>query len=111
MHQTTPAASTCQPTNPLAGRLHRPELQHRPSSVPGRDIVQIRTEIPSGTASGWRTQIGLPSAAGTVKLGGGVQSTSTGSSWTSLSSSVVTSRLPRHSYVASLPRRGANRGW
>jgi quercetin dioxygenase-like cupin family protein len=58
MHETPPDASNEQPTDALSGRLYRLELQHRPSSVPGRDIVQVRTEIPSGTSSGWHTHPG-----------------------------------------------------
>src|SRR5436305_2016257 len=30
----------------LAGTLKRTELQHEPSSIPGREIVQVLTEIP-----------------------------------------------------------------
>jgi hypothetical protein len=44
-------------TNPqsrddLAGKLKRTELQHVASSVPGREIVQVLTEIPAGVQSG-----------------------------------------------------------
>src|SRR5262249_26032139 len=39
-------------------RLKRAELQRASSSVPGRDIVQVQTEIPAGVASGWRTHPG-----------------------------------------------------
>jgi quercetin dioxygenase-like cupin family protein len=39
-------------------RIQRTELQHTSSSVPGREIVQVRTEIPSGVASGWHTHPG-----------------------------------------------------
>jgi len=42
----------------LAGRLRRTETLHEPSSVPGREIVQVRTEIPEGVASGWHTHPG-----------------------------------------------------
>jgi quercetin dioxygenase-like cupin family protein len=42
----------------LAGRLHRTETLHEHSSIPGRDIVQVRTEIPEGVASGWHTHPG-----------------------------------------------------
>ena len=37
----------------LAGRLRRTELQRAGSSIPGREIVQVRTEIPEGVESGW----------------------------------------------------------
>ena len=42
----------------LASGLRRTEVQHRTSSIPGRDIVQVRTEIPVGVASGWHTHPG-----------------------------------------------------
>jgi hypothetical protein len=34
-----------QPSDALAGKLKRTELQHSPSSIPGREIVQVLTEI------------------------------------------------------------------
>ena len=46
------------PGDALAERLARTELQHRPSSIPGREIVQVLTEIPVGVASGWHTHPG-----------------------------------------------------
>lgn len=46
------------PADGLAGRLRRTELQHSPSSIPGREIVQVLTEIPAGVASGWHTHPG-----------------------------------------------------
>jgi quercetin dioxygenase-like cupin family protein len=42
----------------LSSRLKRVELQRASSSIPGRDIVQVRTEIPAGVASGWHTHPG-----------------------------------------------------
>lgn len=63
----TPSA----PADALAGKLHRTELQHQPSSIPGRDIVQILTEIPAGVESGWHTHPGEEVGyilAGTVKM-------------------------------------------
>ena len=36
------------PADELAGRLKRTELQHSTSSIPGREIVQVLTEIPAG---------------------------------------------------------------
>jgi quercetin dioxygenase-like cupin family protein len=42
----------------LNGRLNRTELQHSVSSIPGRDIVQVLTEIPAGVESGWHTHPG-----------------------------------------------------
>ena len=42
----------------LAGRLRRTEIQHSASSIPGREIVQVLTEIPCGVESGWHTHPG-----------------------------------------------------
>ena len=42
----------------LAATLTRTEIQREPFSVPGREIVQVRTEIPAGVASGWHTHPG-----------------------------------------------------
>ncbi|MDR6971582.1 cupin domain-containing protein [Leifsonia shinshuensis] len=42
----------------LAGRLKRTEVQRRTSSIPGRIIVQVLTEIPDGVESGWHTHPG-----------------------------------------------------
>jgi quercetin dioxygenase-like cupin family protein len=47
-----------QPVDELAGKLKRTELQHRPSSIPGREIVQVLTEIPAGVESGWHQHPG-----------------------------------------------------
>ncbi len=55
----------------LAGRLARTEIQHRSSSIPGREIVQVRTEIPCGVESGWHIHPGEEVGyivAGTVKM-------------------------------------------
>ena len=55
----------------LAGRLKRTELQHQTSSIPGRDIVQVLTEIPVGVESGWHTHPGEEVGyilAGTVQM-------------------------------------------
>lgn len=46
------------PIDGLAGKLKRTELQHQPSSIPGRDIVQVLTEIPVGVESGWHIHPG-----------------------------------------------------
>ena len=46
------------PHDGLADRLVRTEVQHSSSSIPGRDIVQVLTEIPSGVESGWHTHPG-----------------------------------------------------
>src|SRR5438874_7593615 len=47
-----------QPTDALAGKLKRTELQRGPSSIPGREIVQVLTEIPVGVESGWHIHPG-----------------------------------------------------
>src|SRR3954451_1688559 len=55
----------------LAGTLKRTELQHEPSSIPGREIVQVLTEIPEGVASGWHMHPGEEVGyilAGTVEM-------------------------------------------
>ena len=55
----------------LAATLKRTEIQHQSSSIPGRDIVQVRTEIPAGVASGWHTHPGEEVGyivAGTVQM-------------------------------------------
>ena len=52
-----PVAPTPAP-DALAATLHRTEIQRAASSIPGREIVQVRTEIPVGVASGWHTHPG-----------------------------------------------------
>jgi quercetin dioxygenase-like cupin family protein len=55
----------------LASRLKRTELQHRASSIPGREIVQVLTEIPAGVESGWHVHPGEEVGyilAGTVEM-------------------------------------------
>jgi len=55
----------------LASKLKRSELQHQPSSIPGREIVQVLTEIPVGVESGWHTHPGEEVGyilAGTVEM-------------------------------------------
>jgi hypothetical protein len=39
----------------FAGTLQRAEIQDQPSSIPGREIVQVLTELPAGVESGWHT--------------------------------------------------------
>lgn len=65
-----PVAQT-QPPDALAATLKRTETLRRTSSIPGRDIVQVRTEIPAGVASGWHTHPGEEVGyivAGTVQM-------------------------------------------
>jgi quercetin dioxygenase-like cupin family protein len=60
-----------QPVDQLTGRLKRTEIQHSASSIPGRDIVQVLTEIPAGIESGWHTHPGEEVGyimAGTVRM-------------------------------------------
>jgi quercetin dioxygenase-like cupin family protein len=55
----------------LALTLKRTEIQRGPLSVPGREMVQVRTEIPPGVASGWHTHPGEEVGyiiAGTVRM-------------------------------------------
>jgi quercetin dioxygenase-like cupin family protein len=56
----TSASTSTTSTRPdaLSSSLRRTEVQHATSSIPGRDIVQVRTEIPDGVASGWHTHPG-----------------------------------------------------
>ncbi|SFN87888.1 Cupin domain-containing protein [Geodermatophilus obscurus] len=58
-------------TDAFAGRLERREVQRSPSSVPGREIVQVLTSIPVGVSSGWHTHPGEEVGyivAGTVEM-------------------------------------------
>jgi quercetin dioxygenase-like cupin family protein len=60
-----------KPTDELASRLQRTEIQHRGSSIPGREIVQVLTEIPAGVESGWHKHPGEEVGyilAGTVEM-------------------------------------------
>jgi len=55
----------------LALKLKRTELQHEQSSTPGREIVQVLTEIPAGVESGWHMHPGEEVGyilAGTVEM-------------------------------------------
>jgi quercetin dioxygenase-like cupin family protein len=42
----------------LSARLMRREVQRAPLSIPGREVVQVDTEIPPGVASGWHVHPG-----------------------------------------------------
>ena len=64
-------ASSQQPIDALATKLNRTELQHQASSIPGREIVQVLTEIPCGAESGWHIHPGEEVGyilAGTVQM-------------------------------------------
>jgi quercetin dioxygenase-like cupin family protein len=68
---TQPDASPEPPRDALAGTLKRTEVQHSPSSIPGREIVQVFTQIPVGVESGWHTHPGEEVGyivAGTVEM-------------------------------------------
>jgi quercetin dioxygenase-like cupin family protein len=55
----------------LASKLKRTEIQHSASSIPGREIVQVLTEIPAGVESGWHMHPGEEVGyilAGTVEM-------------------------------------------
>jgi quercetin dioxygenase-like cupin family protein len=65
------ATSNSQPIDELARKLKRTELQHSASSIPGREIVQVLTEIPAGVESGWHQHPGEEVGyilAGTVEM-------------------------------------------
>jgi len=67
----TPADGQQLPTDALASKLKRTELQHKPSSIPGREIVQVLTVIPCGAESGWHIHPGEEVGyilAGTVQM-------------------------------------------
>ena len=60
-----------EPADALAATLKRTEIQRGPLSLPGREMVQVRTEIPPGVASGWHTHPGEEVGyiiAGTVQM-------------------------------------------
>jgi quercetin dioxygenase-like cupin family protein len=52
------AAPVMRAGDDLAVRLSRTEVQRGPSSVPGREFVQVLTELPRGVESGWHTHPG-----------------------------------------------------
>jgi len=66
-----PTTASTGPVDGLAGTLKRTVLQHEPSSIPDREIVQVLTEIPCGVESGWHIHPGEEVgyiAAGTVEM-------------------------------------------
>lgn len=65
------AVEHTEPADALAATLKRTEIQRGPLSIPGREMVQVRTEIPPGVASGWHTHPGEEVGyiiAGTVQM-------------------------------------------
>jgi quercetin dioxygenase-like cupin family protein len=64
-------STNAEPTDELATRLKRTEIQHSASSIPNREIVQVLTEIPAGVESGWHMHPGEEVGyilAGTVEM-------------------------------------------
>jgi len=51
-------ASSESSRDDLASKLARREVQRSPSSIPGREIVQVETLIPAGIESGWHAHPG-----------------------------------------------------
>ena len=65
------SSAPAAPADALAGTLRRTEIQRAALSVPNREMVQVRTEIPPGVASGWHTHPGEEIGyivAGTVQM-------------------------------------------
>jgi quercetin dioxygenase-like cupin family protein len=68
---TSSSSAGSQDADELRGRLKRTEIQHVSSSIPGRDIVQVLTEIPVDVSSGWHHHPGEEVGyivAGTVRM-------------------------------------------
>jgi quercetin dioxygenase-like cupin family protein len=66
-----PARDDQRTRDDLASRLKRTEIQRAASSIPGREIVQVLTEIPAGVQSGWHHHPGEEVGyilAGTVRM-------------------------------------------
>src|SRR5260370_33113914 len=53
-----PGAGAERSRDDLASKLARREVQRAPSSIPGREIVQVETLIPAGVESGWHAHPG-----------------------------------------------------
>lgn len=52
------AGAVAESRDELARKLARREVQRSPSSIPGREIVQVETLIPAGVESGWHAHPG-----------------------------------------------------
>jgi quercetin dioxygenase-like cupin family protein len=66
-----PLTTRNEPVDELTGTLKRTVLQQSASSIPGREIVQVLTEIPVGVESGWHIHPGEEVGyivAGTVQM-------------------------------------------
>jgi quercetin dioxygenase-like cupin family protein len=72
MPSSTDAAQQAASEEVLARKgITRTEIQRSPISVPGREVVQVLTEISCGTGSGWHIHPGEEVGfliAGTVKM-------------------------------------------
>ena len=55
---TDRTATSSERRDDLAGKLVRRIIQRAPSWIPGREIVQVETEIPAGVESGWHVHPG-----------------------------------------------------
>jgi quercetin dioxygenase-like cupin family protein len=67
----TSEPTTTSSADALTSKLTRTVLQQSPSSIPGREIVQVLTEIPAGVESGWHIHPGEEVGyivAGTVQM-------------------------------------------
>ncbi|MGH7403091.1 MAG: cupin domain-containing protein [Candidatus Rokuibacteriota bacterium] len=53
-----PPGAVAKARDDLASKLARREVQRSPSSIPGREIVQVETLIPPGVESGWHAHPG-----------------------------------------------------
>ncbi len=66
-----PLSTSTEPVDALTGTLKRTVLQQSASSIPGREIVQVLTEIPACVESGWHIHPGEEVGyivAGTVEM-------------------------------------------
>lgn len=54
----SPGVAAERSRDDLASKLARREVQRAPSSIPGREIVQVETLIPAGVESGWHAHPG-----------------------------------------------------
>ncbi len=68
---SNPTTTAKESPDALSGKLERTEVQHEGSSIPGREIVQVLTQIPCGVESGWHIHPGEEVGyivAGTVEM-------------------------------------------
>src|SRR4051812_40856654 len=70
-HAVDPTITQAPGPDGLAANLKRTEIQRKPSSIAGREIVQVLTQIPCGVESGWHIHPGEEVGyivAGTVRM-------------------------------------------